>query len=331
MFKFIKSLLGETTPTKSNQREQDVSKKINSEYRMKYGPSYDRVYNYDDSIARWIALKEVSKYAMDWLAESIQKGVEIEFPAISFSVEKGLPYLCDTEEETWLFEKEENPLQGSTEGIYNALLKYKYGSTANENKMNYWINQLLSLAANGNMMARGFICWRCGMVLSDGKYDGVLPQNVWSELKEKYENQVVASCNSGDANAQLAVAKYNRDITDDEKENLYLSSIEKGLSDACYYYAKFLDQKRFVANGMTVNMPPYGTTEWQEYMRVELSLYKKGAELDNGIMAGYCQYRLGDMYANGDGGVFKDAATAQIWFRKAYNNGYENARLYIDN
>lgn len=52
MFEFIKSLLGETTPTKSDQREQDVSEKINSEYRMKYGPSYDSEYNYNDSIAR---------------------------------------------------------------------------------------------------------------------------------------------------------------------------------------------------------------------------------------------------------------------------------------
>lgn len=65
-------------------------------------------------------------------------------------------------------------------------------------------------------------------------------------------------------------------------------------------------------------------------MRVELSLYKKGAELNNGTMAGYCQYRLGDMYENGDGGVLKDAATAQIWFRKAYDNGYEKAKMCIN-
>ena len=62
----------------------------------------------------------------------------------------------------------------------------------------------------------------------------------------------------------------------------------------------------------------------------ELSLYKKGTAFNNGILDRYCQYRLGDMYANGDGGVFKDAVIAQMWFRKAYDNGYENAQSYID-
>ena len=60
-----------------------------------------------------------------------------------------------------------------------------------------------------------------------------------------------------DPYAQLTVPKYNRYFSEEEKEKLYLSSIEKGLSNACYY-AKFLDQKRFVANGMTVNIPSYG-------------------------------------------------------------------------
>ena len=45
----------------------------------------------------------------------------------------------------------------------------------------------------------------------------------------------------------------------------------------------------------------------------ELSLYKKGTAFNNGILDRYCQYRLGDMYANGDGGVFKDAVIAQQW------------------
>ena len=331
MFKFIKSLLGNDNTKKTPSTEFNAAAQIHSENSRKYGASYDCVSKYNNNIARWVAMKEVPRYAMDWLAESIQKGVEIEYPAISFSVEKGLPYLCETEEETWLFDKEENPLQNSTEGIYSALLKYTYGSTANENKKNYWINRLLSLANNGDMMARGLLCWRCGIISVDGNYDGVISRDKWEELKSAYEESIIKACHSGDPYSQLSSAKYNRDISEDEKEKLYLSSIEKGLSDACYYYAKFLDQKRFVANGMTVNIPPYGTDEWQEYMRVELSLYKKGAEFNNGILAGYCQFRLGDMYANGDGGVFKDAATAQMWFQKAYNNGYENARSYLDN
>lgn len=328
MFKFFKSLLGDTTPAVS--KPTNVDERINQENRKKYGSSYDRVYAYDSAMARWIAMNDVPSYAMDWLAESIQNGVQVELTAVRFSVENELPYLCETEAETWLFEAVENPLQNSTDGIYSVLCKYKYGATANKNKMNYWINRLLTLASSGNMMAKGLICWRCGMILSDGKYDGVLPQTTWNEFKDSCASQVLAACNSGDPYAQLAVAQYNNDISEEEKERLYLSAIEKGLSDACYYYVQFLDQKRFLSNGMTVNIPEYGTDEWQEYMRVELSLYKKGAELNNGIMAGYCQYRLGDMYANGDGGVLQDAITAQTWFKKAYANGYKKAQMYIN-
>lgn len=330
MFEFLKSLMGNNTPTREASKEASPSERINLEHSRKYGPSYDRVYEYNETMAEWLAMKNVPRYAMDWLSDSIQKGVSVEFSAVSFSVEKGLPYICDTEEETWLFEKEESPLQDSTEGIYSALLQYKYGNTANENKMNYWLNRLLSLANSGNNMARGLICWRCGLINVEGKFDGVIPQNIWEELKGSYENKLIESCNAGEPYAQLSVAKYNRDISDDEKEKLYLMSIEKGLSDACYYYAKFLNQKRFVANSMKENIPQYSTSEWQEYMHDELSLYKKGAELNNGIMAGYCQFRLGDMYAHGDGGVFKDAATAQLWYKKAYDNGYAKAKIYID-
>ena len=163
-------------------------------------------------------------------------------------------------------------------------------------------------------MAQALLCWKCGFLLPNGEYNGVIPQNMWEEANASYENSIMQACSSGDAYAQLAIAKYNRLASDAEKEKFYLSAIEKGLSDACYYYANFLDQRRYVSSGMAVNIPPYGTDEWQEYMRTELSLYKKGAELNNGIMAGYCQYRLAHMYANGDGGVSKDNATAQaLW------------------
>lgn len=330
MFNFLKSLFGTNETQKPMSNSFDASTHIHLENRSKYGISYDCVSQYNDTIARWLAQKNISHYAMDWLSDSIKKGIEIEFPAIEFSIEKELPYLCETEEETYLFDKEENPMQNSAEGIYSAILQYKYGRTANENKLNYWTNQLFSLADNGDMMARGLICWKCGIIFDNGQYDGVIPQNFWIELKHKYENDLIKSCNTGNSYAQLSVAKFNRDINEDDREKLYLAAIEKGLSDACYYYANFLGQKRFAANGYTVNVPSYGTAEWQEYMRVELSLYKKGAELNNGIMAGYCQFRLGDMYANGDGGVCKDAATAQQWFRKAYANGYDKARIYID-
>ena len=327
MFEFLKSKFGKKSKEISKESSDERIDLLNS---VAYGPSYDCVKQYNEVMARWLAMKNVPKFALDWLADSIKKGVNVEHLAVSFSVENGLPYLCDTEEETWLFESEENPLQDSTEGIYRVLLKYKYGSAPNENKINYWLNHLLSLANGGNMMAQGLICWKCGVIRSDGKYDGVIPQNLWKELKSKYEDGIVRSCKSGDLYAQLAVAKYNRDISDKEKEELYLSAIDKGLSDACYYYAKFLDQKRFVANGMTVDIPTYGTAEWQEYMYDELSLYEKGAILNKGVLAGYCQYRLGDMYAKGDGGKLKDPITAQMWFKKAYANGCKKAKIYIE-
>lgn len=329
MFKFLKSILSENQPTKSKPSFEDAETRIEREYKSKYGDVYSCILAYNKTIAHCIAQNNVPKYAVEWLAESIQKRSEIDITAIYNSIDMKLPYLCEQESEIWLFESEENPLNNSIEGMYSAILKYQY-NVANTNKMNFWINRLLSLADKGNLMAQGLICWRCGVIFDDGRYDGVIPQDLWQKLKVSYESKILNSCDVGEPYAQLAVAKFNRDIDDSKREKLYLSAIEKGLSDACYYYAKFLDQKRFIANKMTVNIPPYGTDEWQAYMKDELALYKKGAELNNGTMAGYCQYRLGDMYNCGDGGVFKDAAMAQTWFKKAYENGYKNAQLYID-
>ena len=308
----------------------DAAKRIEDGDYAKYGKSYGCISNYDELIADCIARNDVPRYAVDWLAESIRNGAEVESLAIYDSIERGLPYLCETESETWLFDNEENPMLDSAEGIYKALLYYEYRTIKNPNKSNFWRNRLLLLASNGDFMAQGLICWKCGFIFQDGRYEGVLPQNVWEELKNSYEKSILNSCDAGDPYAQLAVAKFNRDINDGKKQALYISAIEKGLTDACYYYAQFLDQKRFIANGNTVCMPPYGTDEWQEYMREELSLYKKGAEFNNGVMAGYCQFRLADMYKCGDGGVFKDASLAQVWFKKAYENGYFRAKNYID-
>lgn len=325
MFKFIKSIFGESKPSNSNRNLVNTSTN-----KSKYGDDFSYIYNYDERIAGFIEYNNIPKYAVDWLAESIKNGTTVQISAIYDSVEKGVPYLCETEEEIWLFEKEENPLRNSPEGIHSALMMYKYGSYKNTNKFNYWINRLISLASGGDRMAQGLLCWRGGFVRQDGEYDGCLPQPLWEELKSYYEDNLLKDCDNGDPYCQLAVANNYKKIDDNKKEELYKSAINKGLTDACYYYAKFLNQKRFIENGMTVNIPPYGTDEWQEYMSVELGLYKKGAEFNNGLMAGYCQYRLADMYDCGDGGVFKDKSMAQIWYKKALENGYESAKYRIE-
>lgn len=331
MFGFIKrKSQKKAVDRQSVVRQQSVKEKIDSSNRSMYASSYDIVRRYNATMAQFLALENVAKFAVDWLADSIQRGVQVEPAIVSRSVERELPYLCVTEEELWLFEKEENPMQDSVEGIFSAILKYSFGATADKNKLNFWINHLFSLAEGGNMMAQAMICWKCGMITEEGKYSGVIPKEQWDKYREEYLTNVVNTANNGDAQAKLAVAVYCNKIDDAKKELLYKSAIQKGLSDACYYYVKFLDMKRFEANGyVAVDVPPYGTAQWQEYMRDELALYKKGAELNNGIMAGYCQFRLAEMYANGDGGVLRDGATAQIWYRKAYENGYEQAKPYI--
>lgn len=303
-----------------NENLNCMHAKITNEYSAKYGTSFDIIYEKNELVAETVAREMVPQYAMDWLADAIKRGVEIEEIAIYTSIDNKWPYLCATEEETWLLTNEENPLLNSSEGIYKALMQYAIGNIKDENKYNYWLNKAITLANLGNMMLQGLICWRCG----DGK---IMPTETWQELKNKFQNQIIKKSDEGDAYAQFAVAKYGQNISDDEREKLYLSSIEQGLTDACYYYAKFLDLKRMVSNNFNVKIPQYGTTEWQEYMKVELELYKKGAELDNGVMAGYCQYRLGDMYDNGDGGVFQDKSLAQFWYKKALENGYNTKYL----
>lgn len=330
VFKFIKNLLGNSKSEKTKSAvKQTIVNQPQDYNQSQYGGSFNTILNFNKQIARCIEFNSVPQYAIDWLADSIRRGAEIEFSAVYDSIEMQLPYLCETESETWLFTKQVNPLMGSTEGIYSAIVQYKYGSMANQNKLNLWINRLIYMADNGDNMAKGLICWRCGYILSDGNYDGVLPKEMWDKLRQKYESPLLDSYNKGDPYAKLAIAEYKRDVSEADKESLYLSAIESGLTDACYYYIKFLNLKRFVANGMTDHIPTYGTEEWQIYMKDELSLYKKGAELDNGVMAGYCQFRLADMYSSGDGGVLKDQAMAQYWYKKSFEKGYAQAKSFI--
>lgn len=46
-------------------------------------------------------------------------------------------------------------------------------------------------------------------------------------------------------------------------------------------------------------------------------------------MAGYCQLKLAGMYRCGDGGVLKDTALVQSWYKKAHENKYKGAEMYL--
>lgn len=216
------------------------------------------------------------------------------------------------------------------------MLYYRFSHKKDTHKFNYWYDIAVEKANAGDYDMQAMLCTDLGHVMDNGQYDGLFDQSTVEKFASSYLPRIIMAKNNGDPNARYAYAHHlhNRKnlvvpvLTNEEREEKLHYAINAGFTDACYVLISHKNMVRYIKNKGTVILPPYVTQEWQDYMKDELSLYKLGAKLYNGCMAGYCQFRIADMYESGDL-VSKDEAVAQHWYKKSLENGYFPSKYHL--
>ena len=234
--------------------------------------------------------------------------------------EKNLPYPCETEEEYEKFFDGSKPvLRGSVHGIVELLSFYMFREK-NPGKKEYWKQRLSKMAENRDVEAQAVLC--------SNYVKHAFSEEELSSFKEKYEANLWLLAESGDAAAQLAVGDFltRQPIC---KIEWLTKAAQQGLSDAWYQLGlayesmiNFDENGQFRSNRLSED-------EVTDLMRKKVECFLKGAELSNGIMAAWCQYRIGGYYADGDL-VPRDFGQAAYWYQKALENGEESAKSSLE-
>ena len=289
---------------------------MSSHYYNKYRNTFDYIRHFG---------KE-PQYRIDWLLKSLDMGHELEYDGVfvTQSIDKNFPYFCETEEEFNGLSKDDClALKGSVAAIFG--LGYLYSGSHMKSflqeKRDYWRNQILNMANDGNLEARAGLC-RKNFLFTEQEVGG---------FKEKYEVELMHTAEDGNPYAQLAVGQF---LAKNRKEKLeWLNKAgEQGLSDAYYYLADVYTQMRFLDDEFNYKQDSLLDEKEEQLIDEEKGeCYLKGAKHNNGMMAAECQYNLASAYHYGYYGFEKDLIHARYWYEIAFKNGKEYAGACIEN
>jgi len=259
------------------------------------------------------------KYKIDWLLQSLDMGHSLEIDGfyILESMKKGLPYFCETEEEfDKFFVDQKSVLRGSVDGMLD--LGFYYSCTQpHSEKMKYWQQRLRKMADQGNHLVQGALC-------------GNMARQVFSEteadmFRAQYQADLVRLADAGNPEAQLAAGKYLSPYQSPEALEWIRKAAEQGLTDAWYelgqayeHSINFDEHNQFRGGSLSQE-----TVE--DLMKKAVACYCKGAQANNGVMAAWCQYRVGGCYVEGTSGLERDLEKAKYWYQAALKNGEESA------
>ena len=279
---------------------------INSPYYAEYKTTFDLIwYN-----------GEQPQYKIDWLLYSLNLGRKLENNGtyVVDSMEKNLPYFCETEYEyDRFFDRLKPVLLGSIDGIMDLGLHYgahnpNYSHPA---KREYWRQQLCDAALSGDLEVQGALCGQASRFL--------FSEDEIAAFKEKYEADLRYLAESGNAYAQLAVGKYLSSRHSQESFDWLFKAANQGLSDAWYeigeyYFCKCQDWY-YENHGISTGKP--SEEEKARYREKAAESVYKGAVADNGVMAARCQEEVAGFYEDGEYNFPKDMEKAKYWYQKA--------------
>lgn len=292
------------------------------EYILVNSPHYNKY----KSLFDWIIYKKEPKYKVEWLLKSLNLGRELECNGafVMQSVEKGLPYFCETEREFDEFFKSEKPvMKGSIHGMLE--MGFFYHEVNKDiflqEKRAYWKNCLIEMAQSGNLGAQAALC--------SGK-GGLFEREEIEKYKGKYEENLFRLAEDGDPYAQLGLGQYIEKYKSKESFNWLRKAGEQGLSDAWYYMAKSYESLIYADENFVMREKPLEGEALAELEDKIVECYLKGAVANNGILAAECQCRIASCYEDGHLGLTKDIAKSIYWYERAFENGSEYAGSMVE-
>lgn len=290
---------------------------INSPYYSQYKTAFDLI---------WYDGKQ-PKYKIDWLLQSLDMGRELENNGtyVVDSMEKDLPYFCETEYEYDRFFDSDRPVTlGSIDGMMGLCnLYFADGLASHPSKLQYWQQRVRELALSGNLEAQGALC-------SNSALSGGFSENDVEAFKEKYESTLHSLAESGNAYAQFAVGKYFSPYNSQERKEWLTKAANQGLSDAWFELTSVWRATRYVNDENGFHEASLSEEELRRLYDKIAECYYRGAEANNGVMAARCQDMLGTYYQDGDSIFPKNIEKAKYWYQKALENGETSAKYSLD-
>ena len=284
-------------------------------------------YAENKSLFNYLCAKHQPRSKVEWLLQSLDMGHEIENNGyyVLKSVEEDLPYYVETESEYDKFHNDEEPVSlGSTKGILELCFLYnKFCENGHPMKQKYWMDCLCNRAESGDLIAQGALC-------SNQATNAFYPEST-EKNREKYKDILLQKAESGDAVAQFAVGQYIAPYRTPEQLDWLEKAAAQGLSDACYFLGK--TYSFIVISGFLDsygNAIPPTDEQKNKYYGKDVEMYLKGAEADNGVMAGFCQWKVAGFYEDGEHILTKDLAKAEYWCRRAAAHGVESAERHLE-
>lgn len=309
------------TPTEEVLDETSDGGKADPADALFDSPYYDRyesLFNYIWSICHG---KDGIQRKIDWVLQSLDMGRMLESDGyyVQKSIEKDLPYFCETEREFEMFFSGEAPiLRGSVRGILDMISFYRF-TEEHPSKQEYWRHQLLELAQNGGYEAQAALCANI--------VKPFFSENELMTFKEIYEPNIMRLAEAGNGEAQLAVGEFLM-YEPPKKVTWLLKAAGQGLSDAWYQLGLTYESMINIDDDGQFKPNRLSEDEVRQLMVKKAECFLNGANADNGVMAAWCQYKVGNYYTEGDL-LSRDFEKAAYWLRRAIENG-EDAQDSLD-
>jgi len=283
-----------------------------------YYDRYESLFNYIWAIYHG---RGEPQYKFAWLLQSLDMGRELEADGfyVRESVEKDLPYFCETEHEFEMFFKGETPvLRGSVKGILEMISFYLY-TEKHPSKLEYWQQRLLELAQNGGLEAQAALC--------TNSVRHAFSEQELVAFKETYETNLMQLAEAGNRDAQLAVGEFLMQKPS-QKVAWLTKAAQQGSSDAWFQLGSTYESMINIDDDGQFKPNRLSDDEVHQLMVKKAECFLNAANANNGIMAAWCQYKVGDYYAEGEF-LPKDLQKAAYWLRQAIEHG-EDAQSSLD-
>lgn len=268
---------------------------------------------------------QVNEFAEKTLEISRENGNEIDGTYVSWSKSKDLPYYIENVDEQGLvFDEQPLAFKGYPNAMLELMFCYSQGLHCgkNNNKVLYWRDTLIDFAEQGNRDAQAALCSNFYRTIASSAFGTDKGVDDSQAFREKYFDTLLSDAENGDKYAQYGIGTYcvNTEICADNNVafDFLLKASEQGVGDAYYEIAnRTLGQIYYHRDGTTV--------PWEEQMKY----FKLGAEMNNGLFAGECQYHLAREYEDG-GIVPKNLDEAKKWYKIGASNGHSLCMHFLE-